>query len=150
MRKAFTMVELIFVIVVLGILAAVAVPKMGSNKTNAEVAKARTDVASIRSSIMTERQSQLIKGINTFIDKLSADESLLFTGNGDGRELLTYGIVAGTSSGKWSKKADEEEYYFHVDSKSITFTYDNATGKLTCDRGDGSTDEQKICRKIVD
>ncbi len=39
MKKAFTMVELIFVIVILGILAAVAVPKMGSSKTKADISK---------------------------------------------------------------------------------------------------------------
>ena len=100
MKKAFTMVELIFVIVILGILAAVAVPKMGSAKTNADISKGKTDVATIRSSILTERQSQLIKGNNTFIEELSNDSSMLFMKNKAGdRFLLTYGIGSGTTDG---------------------------------------------------
>ena len=144
MRKAFTMTELIFVIVILGILAAVAVPKMGSTKSHAEISKARTDVASIRSSILTERQSQLIKGDSSFIDKLSEDDSVLFTGNGDGRTLFTYGIAAGTTDGKWSKVANKEEYNFHINGSDIKFTYDKSTGKFSCDRAN------ETCKKIVD
>ncbi|HDZ5035543.1 TPA: prepilin-type N-terminal cleavage/methylation domain-containing protein [Campylobacter jejuni] len=39
MRKAFTILELVFVIVILGILAAIALPKMSSSKDEAEVSK---------------------------------------------------------------------------------------------------------------
>jgi general secretion pathway protein G len=39
MKKAFTMIELIFVIVILGILATVAIPKLAATRTDAEVSK---------------------------------------------------------------------------------------------------------------
>ncbi len=38
MRKAFTMIELVFVIVILGILASVAIPKLSATRDDAEVA----------------------------------------------------------------------------------------------------------------
>jgi general secretion pathway protein G len=60
--RAFTMIELIFVIVVLGILAAVAFPRLAATRTDAEITKGRADVATIRSAIVSERQTQLIKG----------------------------------------------------------------------------------------
>ena len=40
MKKAFTMIELIFVIVILGILAAVAIPKLNATRDDAEFVKA--------------------------------------------------------------------------------------------------------------
>lgn len=39
MKKAFTMIELIFVIVILGILAAVAIPKLNATRDDAELSK---------------------------------------------------------------------------------------------------------------
>ena len=39
MKNAFTMIELIFVIVILGILAAVAIPKLAATRDDAQVSK---------------------------------------------------------------------------------------------------------------
>lgn len=47
MRKAFTILELVFVIVILGILAAIALPKMSSSKDEAEVSKSLNNLKTL-------------------------------------------------------------------------------------------------------
>ena len=151
-HSAFTMIELMFVIVILGILSAVALPKFASTKNMADISKARTDVAAIRSSIMTDRQAQLIKGTNTYIGQLSANTTELFTGSAT-RPLLTYGIIAGTGAGKWAVVTDAttNSYTFTVDTTAIQFDYNTTTGNFSCDRGAASpTTAQKNCRSIID
>ena len=44
MRKGFTMIELIFVIVILGVLASVAIPRLAATRDDAEVAKAAANI----------------------------------------------------------------------------------------------------------
>ena len=61
-RYAFTMMELIFVIIVVGILSAVALPKFTATRDDAIISKARTTVASVRTSLTTEKQKRILRG----------------------------------------------------------------------------------------
>ncbi len=155
-KNAFTMIELIFVIVILGVLSAIAIPKFASTKNMADISSARADVAVIRSAILTERQSQLIKGENSYIGSLSTagvgTGDRLFTGVGT-RTLLTYGIVAGSTTnvpGKWTVKAGttEKEYNFMADDIPVLFVYDDDEGTFTCIRTNLTYGD--ICKKIID
>ena len=59
MKKGFTMIELIFVIVILGILASVAVPRLAGTKADAEESAA---VANLRTLISDANTYYVAKG----------------------------------------------------------------------------------------
>jgi general secretion pathway protein G len=145
-KNAFTMIELVFVIAILGILASVAIPKFVVTRTDAQVSKGRSDISSIRSAIMTERQSRLIKGDSSWINSLSHETSKLFDGNGT-VELLMYGIKAGTTSGHWSTSDTAlpyTHYTYKVGDEDCDFTYTPTDGKFSLDTN------STICNKLVD
>ena len=58
MKKGFTMIELIFVIVILGILAAVAIPKLAATRDDAKAASIKTDIGTAMQAIPAWFQGQ--------------------------------------------------------------------------------------------
>ena len=146
-KYAFTMIEMIFVIVVLGILASVAIPRMAATRTDAEISKGRADVASVRSAIIAERQSRLITGDNDWITELSQNTTTLFDGNGSVR-LLMYGIAADNASGHW-QSTNGTTYTYTVEGTVLTFTYDNATGIFTCSLTAGNAAQDQLCDDLI-
>jgi len=138
-KSAFTMIELIFVIVVLGILAGVAIPKFAATRDDAQIAKGRSDIASIRSAIVTERQTRLIKGDSKFITSLHDTSvtpvAILFDGNGTST-LLMYGITPKNTDGHWQTNATCTggvcTYKFKVLGVDNIFTYTQSNGIFDC------------------
>jgi len=146
-KNAFTMIELIFVIVILGILAAIALPRLAATRTDAEISKARADIASIRSAIVTERQTRLIRGDSTWISKLSTGTAgdNLFTGVDVNQTLLTYGV----SPGEW-QRTNDTTYTYTSAGTTLTFTYSNVTGRFTCSTTAGDNAQDALCKSLID
>ena len=69
MKKGFTMIELIFVIVILGILASVAIPRLAATREDAEISAA---VANLRTLVSDVSAYYTAKGFETNANKITA------------------------------------------------------------------------------
>lgn len=151
-RFAFTMIELVFVIVILGILAAIAIPKFAATRDDAQITKGRSDVAAIRSAIVSERQARLLQGNSAYISALDQGVAantagvVIFDDNDNNLangSLLQYGITTGTGNGHWMK-ATATTYNFRILGANTTFTYTQGTGTFDCDHTTAN------CRRLTE
>ena len=131
MKKAFTMVELIFVIVILGILAMVALPLLAGSKKDAEITRAKAEIAAIRSAIQTYRGANLLsqKPGSGYPDDLKAETI----------EKITNGTKLGSN---WNVSEDGNTLTLTIAGDTTTFNYDKAKGSHTCQASD------TLCEKI--
>ena len=134
MKKAFTMIEVVFVIVVIGILAGIAIPKFTATRDDAIISKARATVGAVRSALSTERQKRILRGeFNMTVASASAGTfGVKFGTDSNETHLLEYNVKICPSSGTkrscWEAGtgANLGQFTFHgPQGNSCTFKIDN-------------------------
>ena len=128
-RKAFTMIELVFVIVVIGILSAIAIPKFADTAESAHLTKAQDTLGTVRSALMTERQKRILRGTFTPITDLSLTKTGAASTNvfdhfsSDGRIPVVYqplfeypikGCASATQKACWKKISSAPATYAYI------------------------------------
>ena len=140
MKRAFTMIELVFVIVVIGILASIAIPKLAATRDDAEIAKAIATIGAVKSSLATERQKRIIRGDFDDIESLGNDDTIFgyFDDDDDGTQVLESSVQSCDYLDKeracWSKDGDDYVYHMPDSDDEVVFTIDN--GLFKCDEDD--------------
>lgn len=139
MKKAMSMIEIIFVIVIIGILAGVAIPKLFAGRDDAYALRLKEQYALIITNLEQYSQSMLYeKGSKKFPKNLYFGNT---TGIVTDDENLVFNKLAECNSSKsnapcWTSVNDGTgentiTFYFN-NKKSISFAYSQTNKSLTC------------------
>jgi len=148
MKNAFTLLELVFVIVVIGILSVVAVPKLAPLMGDAKMAKARDTLSAVRSALAIERQKRILRGEFTHISDLG-DSTYAFSNfdNNSSNPILEYPVEncsSSTSTSCWIRDGS-------VSPKTFTYRFSGSgdaiykleNSRLVCN------DTADDCKKLL-
>ena len=126
------MIALIFVIVILGILAAVAIPKLAATRTDAETAKLTSQAKDAMKEIISYYTSQ---GGEINFSKISTDKTSQIVLN----ELISHG---------WVEVKDDNHlvFYSDKDKKTICINYYTDGSQIEVDVND--SDDSTLCTDI--
>lgn len=134
MKSAFTMLELVFVIAVIGILSAIAIPKFAATRNDALDTRGKSTLAAVRNAIATERQKRILQGDFTAITDLSSSGGVFDTfsadKNGNKNIILEYTTSACTDPGCWNGSGTSYTYYYGAGTCVYTLSNNRLNG--TC------------------
>ncbi|MCD8213668.1 MAG: prepilin-type N-terminal cleavage/methylation domain-containing protein [Campylobacter sp.] len=125
----FTMVELVFVIVILGILAGIALPKLFFTRDDASVTNARAQIVAIQSGISLAYNDSLLSGNPTYPSNLEDAGRNLFS------NVTTIGIKEVASGRNGWRKTANNNYTLTLGNQSATFRYYENNGTFDCING---------------
>ena len=143
------MVELIFVIIIIGILSAIAVPKFTQTAELAYDSKAKSTLAAVMAAVSTERQKRILRGDTTPITDLGNNTYAFNTFDGGTKPVVSTPVknCSSVQLGCWKKVIYNGENYFtyyfsdgtpratfKIDKSRLVCKYTSGTGLKRCER----------------
>ena len=150
------MIELVFVIVIIGILAAVAVPRLAATRDDATITKNKVVVASIRNALSMERQKRILRGDTTVItavgDSTNAFDKFSKDKNENQADVLEYPIKSEDAKDKWyfsegTGKDGRDQYIFKSILGDVAFEV--VKGRFQCDADNTNNTNVTGCEQLT-
>lgn len=133
LKKAFSLLELVFVIIIISILTGIALPYLNQNKEEAKLLKLKMDYEMLNSALSLMRNEADLKNLSYIneLDKaqiLKENESLFYCQNCS-FSLLSSPIYSSKTG--WIKSGINQYRFFLNPQKSVEFIYENGLLKCT-------------------
>lgn len=130
-KKGFSLIEIIFSLVIVSLLIGVAITKFDTSLHNVHIIQIRSDVLQIRSAIHNYKNTMILK------NELASFTSLEETGQKLFEKILQNPLQSTPQkAGSW--ESDEENIYkvFLTPTEFVTFTFNPKNYSFQCDQKD--------------
>lgn len=138
-KKAFSLIEIIFTIAIISIILIVALPKLNNTLQSANTSKIKSDILLIREAVYNYNNKMILKGTTTVLETLEDDDEYLFN------TILQNPIKASTKQniGSWSKVSKTTYKVYIENGNSVEFVYDSNNCTFACD------EENQFCQELI-
>jgi len=124
-NKGFTLIELVIIMVILGVLAAVAVPRLGSTIDSSENSAEEAVIGNLRSALEVYAMDQVV---------LTSNKSYPinpFAALDDKSRVKLTGITSGAGGGPWGfDNGNNKIYHQRNDGSYEDWNYNSSTGEI--------------------
>ena len=126
-KKGFTLIELVMVIVILGILAAVAIPRYFNLQTQAQQSAEDGVVGAVRAGIATYYANQCATGTCAYPAALDGASAAACSATNPCFDNV---LAQGGITEDWTKAAGTEEGDYTCDATTHTYQYESTAGSF--------------------
>jgi len=137
-KKSFSLIEIIFSLVLISVIATVAITKFDTSLENTHYAKIKSDIFQIREGINNHKNKMILKNEIESFTSLDENNQKLFS------KILNAPIFASNQkkATAWSKFS-KTQYNVYLDAThSLIFTFDSQNYTFDCDH------TNDICKKL--
>jgi prepilin-type N-terminal cleavage/methylation domain-containing protein len=128
-KRAFSLIEIIFALAVISIILIVAIPKLGDTLNNTNINKIKSDILIIREGLNNYKNKKILKGDTSTLESLEDDDQYLFN-------KILQNPIQSTSKikvGGWDKTSTVTYRVYIEDGNSVEFVYDSDDYSFECD-----------------
>lgn len=138
-KRAFSLIEIIFTIAIISIILIVAIPKFGDTLNNANTNKIKSDILIIKEGINNYKNKMILKGETTTLESLDDNDQYLF------HKILQNPIEASSNIafGSWTKTSSVTYRVYVEDGNSVEFVYDSDDYSFECD------EDNLLCQELT-
>lgn len=139
MKKSFSIIEVIFVLAIVGVIITIAIPKINNSLNNSHISNIKNDIMMIREALIQYKNKNILKNNATFLDSLDENDNQLFS------KILTYSIATSNSNkiGTWSKITNSTYKVFLDNDNYVEFDYNKENYSFNCD------ENEPICQELI-
>jgi len=137
--KSFSLIELIFIIIILGIVSTIAIPKLFNKTKNTTILKGKTDLNIILNGLQQYKTKVILQNLSYDLTSLETSNSkYLFD-----KILDKPFTVQKNKAGYWNKLSNTTYRYYISSTDFIKFTYDKTNFTFSCDK------TKSLCQEIL-
>ena len=137
--KSFSLIELIFAILIIAIISSIGISKLSYNNTNAIILKGKNDLNIILYALKKYKTNLILNNLPNDLDSLEIDSNKTYLFS----KILKHPFISKIDKGGWEKISDTKYRYYVSTNQSVVFRFDKTNFTFRCNK------KNQLCQELI-